>query len=76
MAITQNIAGAVTQNAIAGAVVQNAIAKAETDVYFLNHCGCDLQLDAPGFEDYNCDSVVFYQNLTTQYKSRWWVWTG
>lgn len=74
--INKSISGQVTRSSIAGQVVRNAIAKAETVVYFLDHCGCNLQLDAPGFEDYNCDSIVFYQNLTTLYKSRWWNFTG
>lgn len=76
MAIPKSISGQVTATALTGQVTENALAKAETDISFINHLGHFMQIAGALFGFNPIETVYFTQELTTQYKSRWWTFSG
>jgi hypothetical protein len=75
MAITQNLTAQIDRDDATGQVTRNALALAATDVRFVMDCDHDFVMDVP-FQDFNCDSIVFLQEATTLYRSRWWTFAG
>lgn len=70
MAFIKSLSGQVTRDELSAQVTRDALAKAETNVYFLNNCDCDLSLGGV-FAEMPCDGVLLLQKMTTLSATRW-----